>query len=264
MQKLEDAVIEVYFNRDLLNVWPNGCVGCLTAGVANIQVHVPSFGVEGFHVDLKGNVIPKKDLLKEDPTLRKYRFTVSVKKNKDDIYCTFYKEGNSMGLVKIVVEDLQIFIEFWEIAFISQNGNFFLTTQCTHKEKCFYDADRDVGICPALEYEFKDRPALLVFIRTFLAGYPYIDEMTPIQDYKFSQIDASDLEEGTGKVLWWNFSRGFGAILTPKGVARTHWTQIPARDGLAYLEKGELVNYDLLHSPSGNTSFELEAVGIIV
>ena len=144
-----------------------------------------------------------------------------------------------------------------EKALISQNGKFFLT-EYRYFVRCCNEQDRVK--CPKFSESWPQMENLL---------QRYIDPLNlePIEVYQpEKEISADGLRDGQGKVLWWSFALGMGAIRTSRGDARVHYSQIRGRSFPAYLKKGEKVSYRDLKTPRNTkgrkTMFIFEAVDV--
>lgn len=154
----------------------------------------------------------------------------------------------------------------WEIAVISQDGQFFRTNQPTYRVQCYRDDQtNDTGavVCPTLGETW---PQIIPHINKFLMGRA--NHLPPIEQYKPS-VDLRDTNllglpgENVGLVLWYNHAMGLGALSTHNGIVRVRRPQIStARKFLAFLVPGEIVTYKSLRPTTGNTTFKMEATGV--
>ncbi|MBI1957084.1 MAG: cold shock domain-containing protein [Candidatus Niyogibacteria bacterium] len=253
-------------SRDGLERDPaDGYLGHLQEQRAIIEVRVESLDIIGMDVDHQNNVRAKKNW-SEGIGIKIYRQKVPFGTSKNGwLYAPH--PGNKLQLLEV---DERGRLVRWEVALVSQNGEFFLTTQKARDMACGWDGD--AFLCGALE---KSWPQLYDFVVDFLSGrYDLFARLPDIQEYLDAVGKESELPDAsrfifishTGYVLWYNLANGLGAILTADGEARVHWTQIAPRERFAYLEKGEMVSFQGLRKPdtggSRSTSFKHEAVGV--
>lgn len=235
----------------------DGHVGQLEKGKAQIQVKIaPRYkGITWpVSVDGKKNVTPKKDWSNGDKEAI-YLCSILVKMALlDHVFHTEYPENN-MRLVRLDGRKIQI----WEISLISQKGEFFVTEQMNYEAACYRDGNKVV--CP----RFEKWPQMAAFLNQILGDKA--ERFLPISKYQpEAAITADGLEKNQGRVLWWNMAQGLGAIITPEGSVRVHWSEVAKRPRLAYLVVKEVVTYDGVRMPvqtkARSTSFSLEAVGV--
>jgi cold shock CspA family protein len=260
VRKIEGVVIRVSLDGHILPIESDGYLGKLTSGKALIEVYIqPGYDLYGLEVDGKGNVILKKDWgpLQKPPLEGKYyKKTVSIMKDVKGRYCTKYPNNNMRLLELRKNGELRI----WQIALISQGGLFFLTVQQQYKMRCYREGGKVV--CPPQPREW---PQLVELLNRLLVDK--ITELSPITEYQPEPIPkANGLIPGIGRVLWWNFAMGLGAIDTREGQASVHWSKVAPRGRLAYLIPGELVKYRSLRPRTPKlphkTSFRKEAIGV--
>lgn len=215
-----------------------------------------------FSVDGKKNVTLMKERW-EDDGFRIFYKKISVVKTDFNILTTRYSENN----FRVLISESGGNFEIWEIAIVSQNGFFFLTTQRLYDEAKWYKRESKEIVCPRFEWETK-WPQLLSVVRPIFEG----EELSPISGYIApSPIKAENLPPKHGVVVWWNIAQGLGAIiLNKKGTqARVHWKGIILPDikgRLRVLLPGQIITYNRLISPSQSnnrtTGFLFEAVGV--
>lgn len=265
IEKIKGVSIEIFFDGQPLRVEDDGYVGRLeVGGRATIKVQISDNDIHGFIVEPTKMVIPKRNLARSPQEGKIYTFKVPVEESRSDhgIACT-YPNTNNMQLVQL---DADGSFQMWKIALISQAGDFFLTVQKTYNGRCYRDGDRDV--CPMFNTRFGARKnwlSMMEFLAKLLAGK--IENLDPIAEYKPSEITTDNLEKNTGRVLFWDFSRGSGAIITPeREVVSAYWKEIPGRPRLRYLIPGEVVKFDSLGSHPQKferpSEFKERAIGI--
>ena len=251
--------VKVSFDGQRLEVQEDGYVGKLTLGMALIEAHVvPGSNIYGFTVDGKKNVVSKRNWApptKPQEQRKHYKLRVQIKKNGIGVCHTEFP-GNHFRLLRVAPRGT---VRILEIALISQDGDFFLTTQQTYNARCYRDGEKIV--CPT----FDRWPQMMEVLKGLLKDR--VDKLKPIMEYRPEQEPtAADLAPNTARVLWFNLAWGIGAILTQEGMARVHWSGTARRPRLAVLFSGELVSYKLLREPHQtklrSTSFRKEAVGV--
>ena len=227
-----------------------GYVGELSLGKVRIEVLAPSH-IKAIHVDAQKNITEKSGT--EVGNLTRYSTSIQIGKDQRGIPCTKYKMGNSFRLIEFVENRFAI----WEVALISQNGSFFLTTQKTYEAECLRDRGR--VSCPYFEDSEHEWPDLVRCVREVFE--PFVDQLPNISEYRREiPPDASSLGEGEGNALWWNFSQNYGLILTRNGVAIVHWTEAPLGERLRFLCKGETVKYISLEPQEGSIKFQARGI----
>ena len=206
-----------------------------------------------FSVDGKKNITLMK-LRSEDECFSVFSKKISITKTNFNILITRYPENN----LRILFPEEKGRFEIWEVAIVSQDGLFFLTTQMAYEAKCFKEKDGKV-ICPRFEWETK-WPQLIEIIKSIFER----EELPPISEYVAPSLSkAEGLQKNQGVVVWWNLAQGMGAIvLDEKGtLARVHWKGIlpdPKRR-LKSLLPGQIISYRKLDQARGRTGFLLEA-----
>ncbi len=269
MDGLEGVRIEVSLGgMPLAVVEEDGYVGKLTPGLAKIKVEFsPERSVYGCVVGQRTS--GKKEIstlrVRGDRTSPRYVKGVRIGRKyvglppAVEIPTALYP--NSLRLVE---EKPRGLFEVWEVALISQMGNFFLTVQKNFEMRACRDGEQVVF--PGFENwpHGGELEAIQDFVLPLLAGK--FEELESLDSCQQPQADASanGLDQRTGQVLWWNYAQGLGAILTSKGPARVRWWNIAKRPRLAFLEQGEKVRYIRLLRPVTRhyTHFEWEAMGV--
>lgn len=244
MEKISGVNIAVKVDDIELTVEDDGYIGNIPSGIqVFVQVEVkPGADIYGFDVDGTKNVKLKKDwapYFLENCDGRLYSMQVHTKRSEDGFACTWYPQ-NHMRLLEL--DRSTGGFKIWEIALISQGGDFFLTTQQTYEARCFRKEDKVV--CP----RFEAWTQLVAFLGELFAENA--ENLAPVSEYEPErELNAEQFLPSQGRVLWWNSAQGVGAIITPEGAARVHWTQVSGRPRLSYLVKGEVVKYEELVAP---------------
>ena len=251
---MDRITIEVWHNQKRLVSEEDGYLGENFKGKFELKCFVPKFlSVIAFCVDGKKNISVMKDY-SYDPNLALYQLKIPIRKLDRGITTTFYP-FNNFRMVKFLERGK---FEIWEVAIVSQDGLFFLTTEMTYEAKCYRGESGEV-VCPRFEWETK-WPQLMKIIKPIFEGM----ELLPISEYVApSPQKVFGLSKNQGKVVWWSLSQGMGAIvLDEKGtMARVHWKGIKSLRRLRFLIPGEIVQFEKLNLPLGKrkTGFLLEA-----
>lgn len=206
-----------------------------------------------FSVDGKKNITLMK-LRSEDEHFSVFSKKISITKTNSNILITRYPENN----LRILFPEEKGRFEIWEVAIVSQDGLFFLTSQMTYEAECFRGKDGKV-ICPRFEWE-TEWPQLMEIVKPIFEGV----ELQPISEYlPPSPPKAEGFPKNHGKVVWWNLAQGWGEIvLDERGTtAKVHWKGIqPNPKGrLRYLLPGQIISFRKLDQARGRTGFLLEA-----
>ncbi len=193
-----------------------------------------------------------------------YSRSMPVRKGHGDFYVD--SRTNAMHMIAIYPPNFT----FHELRVVSRHGKFFLTAQL-QTGLCYRDETSNLR-CPLFEEDPKRPrhsgwPEMIEFLkkRTAMAErsskiFPHINEYRPKPD-----LPLEKLKEKEGFVRWWNIGRGIGAFVTRTGdEVRMHHTKVVAKDRVPILREGDLVTFDELQAPTGNTSFKYEAIGVRV
>ncbi len=262
----EDVRFEVLFNDAPLTVQEDGYVGKLTPGLARIKARLsPGRRIHGLVVErrISGGRKISPLRVRGSRTLwyvkgvgieRKYIGLPPVREVPMALY------PNSLRLVE---EKPRGLFEVWEAALISQMGAFFFTVQQNFTLKAYWDGEKVVfpgfeSWPPGSEWE-----AVGEFVLPLLASR--LEELEPLVGYEpLPEAKTNGLAPNFGRVLWWNYAQGKGAISTNKGAALVRWWNVAKRGRLAFLTEGEQVRYVALHRPATRhpTHFEWEAAGV--
>ncbi len=211
-----------------------------------------------FTVDNQKNIVESRDRDQYDFEATLCRFTrrVPVKLSSDCIYYTPDSQNN----IRVLRLKLDGSFTIWEVAVISQEGDFFLTVQRSYEAQCYWNAETRSMICPRFQNNLNDWPSLVELLKQGVNN-----DLLPIfRDDETTEEMQALPDAGQGRVMWWSSYKGIGAIDTLKGVARVHWrgAALQGRRHLRYLVPGELVSYESLGEPFGNTRFKFEARGV--
>ncbi len=158
-------------------------------------------------------------------------------------------------------------VQIWKVALVSQNGEFFLTVQQAYNTTAYRNADGQMRF-PRFEQH-------RLLERVLVANAP--EDLPLMSEEKFvfvKQRSGRGLQEGEGIVDRWYAARNMGCVITAKGSARVHWSDVPPRPRLRFLVEGERVRIGTLGAPPQNpktdlrkvrkSRFELQATGIEV
>ena len=148
--------------------------------------------------------------------------------DKHECYTTI-GGNNSLHVVSI---DSTGRIEVWQVAVVSQEGQFFGKRLKLFADHAVWDAQNESVDIPGVEW-----PQLKLWLLDQFKNWEQgedgiLPEEAPVVE-----------EPLTGGVKWYNLALGLGVVMTPGGdVARVHWTQAPLREeGLRYLLAGETI-----------------------
>jgi len=210
-----------------------------------------------FIVDGKKNIALMKNR-SVDNSLSIFSKRITVMRTDFNALITRYPENN----LRVLIPESEGEFEFWEIAIVSQDGLFFLTTEMTYEAKCYRGENGEV-ICPRFEWETK-WPQLMEVVKPIF----WEMKLSPVSEYVApSPLKAEGLPKNHGRVVWWNCAQGLGTIvIDEKGTqTRVHWRRILSdlKGGLRALAPGQIVSYQRLDIPSRaqsrSTGFLLEA-----
>lgn len=255
MKRIDGVSVEVSLDGRTLVVEDDGYVGKLTPDRVLIKAYVIPDNIYAFTVDGRKNVLLKKDRRSLTSEKSKYyRARVQIKNSEEGVYYAEYP-SNHFRLLELEPNGT---VKIWEIALISQDGEFFLTVQKTYEVRCYRNGQRIV--CP----QFDKWPQMVELLGRLLKDS--LQELALVREYQpESEFTSDGLASKTARVLWFNLAQGLGALLTPEGVARVHWSEIAKRPRLAFLTPRELVSYKSLRTPiqkSRSTTFQKEAIGV--
>ena len=232
----------------------DGYVGKLTHGSALLEITV-SPHCAAFHVDGKKNIIPKKNL-SQDESQRIFSLRIPIDTSLQGIYCTRYR-SNNFRLLEIG-EFLKLYL--WEIALVSRGGDFFVTCERAYEFSC-YRNERGSIVCPYFEGRPHEWPQLVDMLAVTLAEIA--DALPDESEFKEANHKCEELDQSTGRVLWWSSAQGFGAIRTQRGDAFVYWGEIASDHRLKRLMQGEKVEFDCLTTlDSRESPFKYKAYGV--
>jgi len=182
------------------------------------------------------------------------------------------KENNIVRLIAVKTDGTCV---MWNIALISQSGNFFLTFQTMFTGQAYADGDGKIRLPQAFESEHaktwsKMGKFLEGRLTDFVKDNPDSGLVFPSLGTYVSKTNGHQPVDG--EVKWYSLRKQMGCIHTRKGKdARVHFGQIKTKrpDGLLYLSKGEVVKYDLsaprgMRPESRSTGFDYEAINVEV
>jgi len=261
MYKIRDLGVKLvlHFGGEKQKIEGGGRVGYLEAGQsALLEIAFPSdrevWPVWPVRVDGQKNIMHAHDDSEVESVIL-CRTAIRLKESQSGVAHTQYPD-NHVRLLRRVGPSA---VELWEIALVSQNGVFWVTTQKTYSIAVGIDESGEF-VCP----QFAERWPQLV---SFLSELFEDEELPVIADDPIVETPAT-LTENQGIVLWWNAAQQMGAIATAKGNARVHWSQIVAQNGSRrFLTPSQQVVFDHLRkpkvAPDGRpTEFNKEAVGV--
>lgn len=222
-------------------------LGKIPVGRIRVQLELSPSPVFVFVVD--GQKQPT--LLKEIWTasgIRRVVKDMGIKQTENKIPYIGYPE-NHLRLVEASTSRIRM----WELAIISQEGEFFFTSQQTFDVTVARRLGGRLFICSNRLHAW---PQMIEFLRILL-GEPIF----PLKE------EAEKNSPPPGTVLWWNVAQGLGAIQTPRGVARAHWSQVALGQRVfQYLREGERVFCEIKEiaqrAGARPTSFKWEAKNI--
>ncbi len=179
---------------------------------------------------------------------------------------------NTLSLAQYVSENRGLTgrVQVWEVALVSQYGEFFLTVH-RHYNIAACKSIRGHRYFPRLT---RGHPLLE---RILLENAPQDLPLIPGEDlipFERGHPDKS-LGRYEGIVESWYAPRNMGAITTAQGSARVHWNDVPPRPRLRYLKEGERVKFNDLRVPPKNpgtdhrkirqaSRFQLQVCGVEV
>lgn len=277
MKTIPGVKIELWFlgGRNIaprqMEVADDGYVGELGAGAKFTIQSIVQKGayILGVHTDNAKNIVLKKEASERSLTplgdVRTYEQKCEIRRSQNGTACT-WPNDNHLNLAEAGSDGK---VRYWEIALVSRNGNFFLTTQCLYEAQCYHDQNNMV-VCPFFQREQfpgeeREWPQMVDMLKAFMtdSGLPSISEYHPTP-----KPSAKGLKPKTGKVLWWNHMSGTGCVLTRDDEeVKVHWTQVTRKDSrLAYLVPGEVVAYHKLvpanRDGAKKTGFQYEALEV--
>jgi len=223
--------------------------------------------------DGKGNLVEKRsgNWAKGDREVT-VNFNRIVPVSWSDKHGCFTSKSQDNNLHLVGIDSLGR-VQIWQAAIVSQYGEFFATLQKIGEHQAVWNG-------AGVYFPTVDWPQLNDWLAAQFVGWQQNEDgilpeealmlNPPPPPPSISCVEVGEVVSDHSVVLFWNLSRGFGAIAMPDGeVARVHWTQVPLReDGLAYLKRGEWVKYNELvsaqqiqdtHGEDRKTSFQWEA-----
>jgi cold shock CspA family protein len=247
--QINGVEIGIMLNRKPLNVDKDGHLGKIM-GACKVQIiakvsEKEADNVFAINVDGKKNVVLKKNF-SETPEQKLYLNAVEIKTN-GQVFHTEYPNNH----LRLLVVGKKGNIQIWEIALISQDGEFFVTQQKVWNTYCYNNHER--VSCPLFEGA-KGWPQMVETLKGLLSDQ--IAHLPSIEGKKEEDINLAGTKvtrSNSGVVVWWNQAQGYGVIKTPEGVAIAHWSNITRPNSQrAYLLPNEQVNFKNL-VPSRST-----------
>lgn len=136
-------------------------------------------------------------------------------------------------------------VHVWKIALISQDENMFLTIDLAYDTIVHRDSRGQIR-APRLR-------AHRQLEKIIAAGVPADADLPPLEGFTPpAPPKASRLAANEGITERWYHARNLGCIITPRGAARVHWTEIPPRPRRRFLVPGERVRFAELRRPPKN------------
>lgn len=249
-------VIHRGYDGTEIPVADDGYLGRLTTHALELHIRVEQgYRIDAFLVDGNKNVVAKKNLIEQPGSNKLYELTIPVhqKGTQSGFYVT-YPTNN----LRLAEQKETGTVQLWEIAVISQNGDFFLTIQPTYRVECYRHGN--IIVYPYFEKWLQMNDYLVSLL-------PSTVQPGPLDDYKVEPpLSTNGYTDNEAIVQWFNDAQGLGALVTNKGVARVHWGQVPKRGRRAYLRPGEKVRFQELKPPTQTTArstrFKWEATGV--
>lgn len=141
------------------------------------------------------------------------------------------------------------YILVWKVALVCQQGEFFLTAQEAYDVRLYEDERGKVSIPRLMGH--KDLARLLI------EHAPPELQRFPLSSFqKLLPPPAEGLGDNEGIVERWYAARNMGCIITARGPARVHYTDVPCRPRRRYLVDGEKVSFRSLGKPPTNRKTE--------
>lgn len=228
------------------------CIGALQQGVAyELEIGLePDRDIVGLEVNGKKKVCLRR------VTDNRIKTRMTVARTDSGVLHVPYSQ-NTVNLME-VNEDGQV--RMWEVALVSQASRFFVTVQLKYRFSCYRDEEGRLT-CPAFEAKWPDMVGRLAeFTMDKISSFPSVAEFAPEPE-----PDRSDLVGGHGRVLWYNLSRGIGAVvLADSRVARVHWSkvEVDGEEDFVYLSADEVVTINKVVNLSDDGSFKHDAIGV--
>lgn len=257
--------VEVWFEGEKISPDKDGYLGSdllfrkreKQISLFTLNCYVPKMErIYGMVVDGKKNVVLMKNRSR-DSSVTLFSIKIPAKDTNYGVLATEYPQNNMRLLIL-----KEGYFEIWELAIVSQDGLFFLTEQRTYESQCFLDENGEV-VCPQLA----KWPQLIQLLKSLVKE----EKLLPSSKYvPLPTPKAEGLSFKQGRVVWWNYAQGLGAIvIDKKGTqARVHWSKIvlDQSGGLRALQPGQIVSYQKLVLPRQSkgriTGFLYEAVGV--
>lgn len=238
--------------------------------IVQVVLYKTDVKIYGLTVDEKTrNIIPKKNRgfeISAEKNIMAYQKNIRVlgvlfPYTKPDQNCLVILENQNNGKIK-----------YWELSVMNQDTQFYFIIQKVYEAQCFVDKDNKIA-CPYFSTEDsiwtgkgKNWPQLVELLQKLYVKTEKFLSL-PIIYEEFNSDKANYLESDTGKVLYWNFRRNTGVIMTKNGAAKVYWRNIiqsplSSEKQLAYLTTGTFVNFEKLITPTHQTNLEWEAIGI--
>jgi len=224
------------------------------------QVKKLDLNIYAIAVDGKKNISFMKDKADENFCFKEGKiFSTNVDIKEYDKHPGLFITLYPMNHLRLLQAGENGRVKMWEASIVSQNGKFFFKRQKVYDTFCFQNSH---GLkC----HQFEKWPQMMILLSQLYTGR----KISSFNIQPDPPVTADGLEANMGRVIWYNYAQGVGAVATKVGPARVHWSQIPKRtpNGFAFLKKGEIVSYLGMrtpHQPFGYrlTGFQRELQGV--
>ncbi len=250
---IEEAEVSFFYNNVEREIEEDGYVGRLTPAKAVIQVRIfprPGRSIWGLNVNGKKKIDKKKDeTVKMDPRPEYQLYQTGVQIKERNIETGEFHTQHPTNYFVLLVVNASGHSETYDVALVSQAGEFFITFQKVWEFQCYRD-ESGVLRCPRFELS-QPRPEhesnwdeLVEILKKIVQP----DSFETADKYRPNPELPEIHEANVGLVTWWNQARGIGEVLTSKGRVKAHWqhSSVPKRPRLAFLNAGEKVRYEYL------------------
>ncbi|MEX0934782.1 MAG: hypothetical protein WDZ70_00455 [Candidatus Paceibacterota bacterium] len=266
MLNLPDGVTVEIENEagEVAEIHEDGYIGVAScAQQVTMRLIVSNLALLPVHVDGANNVVKARVKKIDEGAVYTRVVDIKLSDRKPHVFHTEYPQ-NSIRLVGRVSETE---IRAWQIALVSQNGFFHLTSFVSHEGQVYRKEDGSVT-APVLHKWTGHEKVLTPLFRCL--SVPPLEEYEPYNEFLDDvELPPEHQKENRAVVLFFNPARGFGALKTRRGeIVRFHWTAIDRNGGrLKHVDRGEIVHFSQVDEPEQTThrttSFKQEAGRVI-
>ncbi len=241
VNKVPGYLVTILFNGNPISFGNLGYLNSEVYGKFTICLR-PSLASLPFKISPAYRVSVAKNIctLPQNGDLFSHEVEIKQSRETRDLYI---KDGSA----RFLVYDAKGHLCEYEVGVFSQHGRHYAVMLRNWSSLLHYDLQGN----PAIDNIVW--PQLVEYITTKLDLWP-----TEVCEFPKAEITRDErLKDGEGKVLWFKITNGTGAIETPYGPAKVHYSDIAGnRKEPAYLQPGQIVRANFLPIEQSNRAIK--------